>query len=428
MPRAAPRRLVAAAPPVARRSRPPGRRSRPSRPARFRRGRSRRARLRASRDDPPTGSSSLFASLAVLAPCAAGLGPRRVRDVATRAAGEIYSVAPPFDAAPTGSSTFSWSSPRARSAASVAVTAGTRPFVAAAVTAGRHRVGRRAPAVAEHDHDRCARCCSPRCGRSSSVARRDRRGLVPGLQRSLIVSLGAPWSRGGCRGTPSAAALDWENWDLFGGSARGTTVGLVWDSELRRHRLSGAQDHRAEDQGAPTCVVLAGDDARHLLRRDRWVETLYATERRRLQPQRCPPIRSSRLPAPQRPLGRAGGGRSRARRQPRHRRGQPMDIAADAGAGISISSGGVMSPGRARARCVATPSGATCPGPTPASSSRSPADVSRRARPLPRRRSHASVPAFGVPGAGRRRRRRSSPTTSTSRSGPTSRCGRRPGD
>ena len=92
---------------------------------------------------------------------------------------------------------------------------------------------------------------------------RDRRGLVPGAAVSLgIVVVAVMLAGAGAR--PSVAALDWQNWDLFGESRAGHTVVAVWRSDYGGIDFPPGQDHGAEDQGATPRALLARDDARHV--------------------------------------------------------------------------------------------------------------------------------------------------------------------
>ena len=104
----------------------------------------------------------------------------------------------------------------------------------------------------------------------------------------------------GAGARPSVAALDWQNWDLFGESRAGHTVVLVWGSDYggidfppgKTTVLKIKAPRRALYWRATTLDIFAADH---------WVETLYATDAGG-RSARCPPTRSS--PPPR---GAAGG-------------------------------------------------------------------------------------------------------------------------
>ena len=204
----------------------------------------------------------------------AGSSLGAVREIVDQGSRDIYAVAPPFIAAShpeldtlviLGASVL---------CLAIAVTAGRHPFVAAAVTAGgvgwpvtilpaRNTIATGALAV-------FAALWPVVIG-----GVRDRRGLVPSAAMLAGVVLAATLLAGvGAR--PSVAALDWQNWDLFGDSQAGHTVALVWRSDYggidfpagKTTVLRITAPRRALYWRATTLDTFASDH---------WVETLYAT-------------------------------------------------------------------------------------------------------------------------------------------------------
>ena len=123
---------------------------------------------------------------------------------------------------------------------------------------------------------------------------RDRRGIVPGAAVSLGIVLVAVMLAGaGAR--PSVAALDWQNWDLFGESRAGHTVVAVWRSDYggidfppgKTTVLKIKAPRRALYWRATTLDTFASDH---------WVETLYATEARPAEPDAAPRSACSQPP------------------------------------------------------------------------------------------------------------------------------------
>ena len=176
---------------------------------------------------------------------------------------------------------------------------------------------------------------------------RDRRGLVPGAAVSLgIVLVAVVLAGAGAR--PSVAALDWQNWDLFGESRAGHTVVAVWRSDYggidfppgKTTVLKIKAPRRALYWRATTLDTFASDH---------WVETLYATG---------PPARTEMLPRdplfPPAASSRAGWVKQEVDVRALvddHviAAGQPMEIDGIGDRGIRYLSGGVMlDAGRAR--------------------------------------------------------------------------------
>ena len=205
----------------------------------------------------------------------------------------------------------------------IAVTAGSRPFVAAAITAA----GLGWPATILPARNTIAMGALGLFAALWPVViagLRDRRGLVPGTAiLAGVVVVAAMLAGAGAR--PSVAALDWKNWDLFGESEAGHTVSLVWRSDYggidfpagKTTVLRITAPRRALYWRATTLDTFASDH---------WVETLYATGDRGRR------AGTAGRPAPAGGcgkalgLGEAGGGRPGLDRRPRHR-GEPADVA-----------------------------------------------------------------------------------------------------
>jgi transglutaminase-like putative cysteine protease len=204
----------------------------------------------------------------------AGSSVGAVREVVDQALSDIYAVAPPFIPASHSELHTLVILTACDFCLAIAVTAGDRPFVAAAITAA----GLGWPATILPARNTIA------MGMLGLLAAlwpvvirglRDRRGLVPGaaMLAGLVVAA-AVLAGAGAR--PSVAALDWKNWDLFGESGAGRTVSLVWRSDY------GGIDFPA----GKTTVLRIKAPRRALYWRattldtfasDHWVETLYAT-------------------------------------------------------------------------------------------------------------------------------------------------------
>ena len=214
------------------------------------------------------------ATLGGLTLIAVGRTVGAVRDVVDQGLRDIYAVAPPF--VPTTHSELHTLVIVTACAfcLAIAVTAGSRPFFAAAIAAG----GIGWPATILPSRNTIS------MGALALLAAlwpivvsglRDRRGLVPGAAVSLgIVIVAVVLAGAGAR--PSVAALDWQNWDLFGESRAGHTVVAVWRSDYggidfppgKTTVLKIKAPRRALYWRATTLDTFASDH---------WVETLYAT-------------------------------------------------------------------------------------------------------------------------------------------------------
>ena len=196
---------------------------------------------------------------------AAGHSVGAIRDVVDQGLRDIYAVAPPFVPKTHPELHALVILTACAFCLAIAVTAGSRPFLAAAVAVG----GIGWPATILPARNTIA------MGALALLAAlwpivigglRDRRGLVPGAAVGLGIVLVAVMLAGaGAR--PSVAALDWQNWDLFGESRAGHTVEAVWRSDYGGIDFPPGKTTVLEDQGAPPSPLLARDDARHLRRR-----------------------------------------------------------------------------------------------------------------------------------------------------------------
>ena len=353
----------------------------------------------------------------------AGATPAAVREVVRRGAQDIYAVAPPFDAVAHPELHALVLLAAAGFGLGIAVTAGSRPFVAAAVTAGgvgwaatilpaRNTVGMGALAL-------LAALWPVVVG-----GVRDRRGLVPGAAVLAGVVVAATLVAGaGAR--PSVAAVDWKSWDLFGESRAGRTVALVWSSNYGGIEFPAAKTtvlrvtapRRSLYWRATTLDSFAGD---------RWIESLRTTGSSDAD---GPLPRDPLLPAAA-ACRAAGWVKQEVEIQALvddHviAAAQPMEIAGDDDRRIRHPqrrhhAGGGRAPPDAALHGLELR-----PGAAPAvSSARRPVYPDSLSRYLDVGRT--VVPPFGAPQRERPRLRRSSTTTATSRCGRTRGCGARP--
>ncbi len=204
----------------------------------------------------------------------AGATPARVHEAVRRGAEDIYAVAPPFDAVAHPELHALVLLAAAGFGLGIAVTAGTRPFVAAALTAAG--VGW-ATTILPSSNTVAMGTLALLAALWPVAVRgvRDRRGLVPGAAVLAGVVVAATLVAGaGAR--PSVAAVDWKSWDLFGESRAGRTVALVWSSDYGGIEFPAAKTtvlqvtapRRALYWRATTLDSFLGD---------RWVESLHAT-------------------------------------------------------------------------------------------------------------------------------------------------------
>ena len=243
----------------------------------------------------------------------------------------------------------------------VAITAGSRPFVAAALATA----GVAWPATLMPTRNTVATgglCVIVALWPLVVAAAADRRGLARGTGALACVTLAAVVAAGVLGARPSAAALDWQNWNLFGESGAKRAVSLVWSSNY------GGIDFPAEKTTvlritAPHRALYWRATTLDLFTSNRWVETLYTTDvsggNSSASLRRAAATRRDGAG----PLGAAGGRRPRGRRRPR-RRGKPADAARGRGRPTRPVSRRAVSCARSRVSrtCASTRSGATCRG------------------------------------------------------------------
>ena len=270
---------------------------------------------------------------------AAGRTVADVRDVVDRGLSDIYAVAPPFAVASHRELHILVIVAASAFCLAIAITAASRPFVAAAITAagigwpttimpGRNTIAMGALAL-------LAALWPIVIG-----GLHDRRGLVPcAAALAGVIVVAATLGSAGARA--SGAALDWQSWDLFGDARAGRTVTLVWRSDYggidfppgNTTVLRIKAPRRALYWRATTLDTFASDH---------WFETLYATT-----------DSTARSTLPRDPvLPSAAAARANWVKQEVDVRalvddhviaaGQPMAIEGGGGQGIRILSGGVM--------------------------------------------------------------------------------------
>ena len=409
-----------------RRSRSPQSHS-PGRRSRSRRGRS---PSWASRHWPspcpcPRGLIRVVAALAVLLGLTivlAGSSVGAVRDVVDQGLSDIYAVAPPFVVESHPELNVLVILTACAFCLAVAVTAGSRPFVAAAITAA----GLGWPATILPARNTIAMGALGLFAALWPVViagLRDRRGLVPGTAKLAgVVVVAAMLAGAGAR--PSVAALDWKNWDLFGESEAGHTVALVWRSDYggidfpagKTTVLRITAPRRALYWRATTLDTFASDH---------WVETLYATG---------DGVAEQTLPLD--PLLPAAAAKHLdwVKQEVNVRAlvddhviaaGQPMSLSGGKDTRIRFLSGGVMSAPQGLADMRHYTVWSYAPRPTPAALDRSPPAIRAHLRAI--WTSAARLSLASVLPAGRLRSTPSSATISTRSCGRTSRCGPRRG-
>ncbi len=204
----------------------------------------------------------------------AGATPGAVREVVRRGAQDVYAVAPPFDAVAHPELHALVLLAAAGFGLGIAVTAGSRPFVAATLTAAG--VGWAATILPSGNTVAMGALALLAALWPVAVSGvRDRRGLVTGAA-VLAGVVAAATLVAGAGARPSAAAVDWKSWDLFGDSRAGRTVALVWSSDYGGIEFPAAKTtvlqvtapRRALYWRATTLDSFAGD---------RWIESLQAS-------------------------------------------------------------------------------------------------------------------------------------------------------
>ncbi len=162
-------------------------------------------------------------------------------------------------------------------AVGVAATASRRPFLAAAITAAGvgipttvnpsgNTVAMGALALLAVLWPVAVAGMPGRDGLASGVA------VVGGITVAAVILAGI-----GAR--PSAAALDWRNWDLFGASDTGRTVALVWTSNYSGIDFP-AKKTTVLRVSAPRRALYWRATTLDTFIADRWVEALYTSDER----------------------------------------------------------------------------------------------------------------------------------------------------
>jgi len=269
----------------------------------------------------------------------AGRSIGAVRGVVDQGLRDIYAVAPPFVPKTHSELHTLVILTTCAFCLAIAITAGSRPFLAAAIATG----GIGWPATILPARNTIAMGALALLAALWPIvigSMRDRRDVVPGLAVSLGIMLVAV-TLAGAGARPSVAALDWQNWDLFGESRAGHTVEAVWRSDYggidfppgKTTVLKIEAPRRALYWRATTLDTFASDH---------WVETLYQTEG--ATSNRTLP-RDPLLPAAA--FSRPGWVKQEVDVRARvddHliAASQPMEIAANRERGIRYLSGGVM--------------------------------------------------------------------------------------
>jgi len=215
-------------------------------------------------------------SLLALTALTAGSSASSVRDVTDRGLRDIYDTAPPFAAASHHDLYVLLVLAAGGFCLGVAVTAGSRPFVAGVFAT----VGVAWPTTVMPSRNTVAvggLCVILALWPFVVAAAADRRGLARGTGALAGVTVAAVIAAGVLGARPSTAALDWQNWDLFGQSGVKRTVTVVWSSNY-----SGVDFPR--DQTivlritAPHRALYWRATTLDLFTSDRWLEALYTTD------------------------------------------------------------------------------------------------------------------------------------------------------
>jgi transglutaminase-like putative cysteine protease len=215
------------------------------------------------------------ATLGGLTLIAVGHSVGAIREVVDQGLRDIYAVAPPFvpKTHPELHALVILSA--CAFCVAIAVTAGSRPFLAAAIAAG----GIGWPATILPSRNTIAMGALALLAALWPIVvsgARDRRGLAPGAAVSLgIVIVAVVLAASGAR--PSVAALDWQNWDLFGESRAGHTVEAVWRSDYGGIDFPPGKTTVLEIK-APRRALYWRATTLDTFASDHWIETLYQTE------------------------------------------------------------------------------------------------------------------------------------------------------
>ena len=213
----------------------------------------------------------LLAATVVLARAAsAGFG-----EIVERGLSDAYAIAPPFAASAHTELHVLVAVLGAAFAVGVAATAWSRPFVAATITAA----GIGIPATVNPSRNTIA------MGAVALVAvlwplavagMVDRGGLAPGVTIIAGVAVTAVVLAGvGAR--PSAAALDWRSWNVFGDANTGRTVALVWTANYSGIDFP-AKKTTVLRVAAPRRALYWRATTLDTFTADRWIEGLYTND------------------------------------------------------------------------------------------------------------------------------------------------------
>ena len=214
------------------------------------------------------------ATLAGLTLAAAGTRVHEVRQLVDRGLEDIYDTAPPFVAHSHHELHVLVLLAAAAFCIAVAVTAGSRPFLAAGVAAA----GLGWPATVMPDRNTLAMGALGLAAALWPVlvaSLPDRRGVVPGAA-ALVLVVVAGLVAAGAGAKPSRAALDWQSWDLFGESRVGRVVALVWSSNYSGIDFP-SQKTTVLEVTAPHRALYWRASTLDLFSSDHWVEALYST-------------------------------------------------------------------------------------------------------------------------------------------------------
>lgn len=197
-----------------------------------------------------------------------------LRDIADRGVPDIFGVVTPFVPASHPELHVLVVLAAAAFGLGIAVSAGSQPLVAAALTTAG--VGWAATIVPSRNTI-VVGACALLAALWPVVLRgtRDRRGLAPGAAALVVVVLVAA-AAADAGGRLSISGPNWQSWDLFGKSQAGRTVTLVWRSDYSGIDFPAKQTtvlritapHRALYWRATTLDAFSGD---------RWLESLLAT-------------------------------------------------------------------------------------------------------------------------------------------------------
>jgi hypothetical protein len=205
----------------------------------------------------------------------AGHSVGEIRDLVEQGLRDIYAVAPPFVPQAHPELHVLVIVTAGAFCLALAVLAGSRPFLAAAVAAAG--IGWPATILpARNTVTMGALALLAALWPIVISGLRDRRGLVPGAAVGLGI-VGVAMILAGAGARPSVAALDWQNWDLFGESRAGHTVEAVWRSDYSGIDFPPGKTKVLEIK-APRRALYWRATTLDTFAADHWIETLYQTE------------------------------------------------------------------------------------------------------------------------------------------------------